>query len=171
MQGVSAGGPLGSHPHASSLMALTRDLSRLHFVVGTDTLVLILPLFTRDFGLESQFSIQNVSSSTVLMTIISRRGVVSKYRNAVAPGGEWRVHSCMCVCSTRVHECLPMPSPSTGGSEALAALHPSVWVRMSVTSGSSRETNRNQEARREPLTDWHLAWSGQGLGAQGRPRA
>ena len=55
MQGVSAGGPLGSHPHASSLMALTRDLSRLHFVVGTDTLVLILPLFTI-------FSVQSVQS-------------------------------------------------------------------------------------------------------------
>lgn len=80
------------------------------------------------------------------------------------------MHSCMCVCT---HACMSVyPRPVQAQvAPRLAALHPSVWVRMSVTSGSSRETNRNQEARREPLTDRHLAWSGQGLGAQGRPRA
>lgn len=49
----------------------------------------------------------------------------------------------MCV-HTCVLECVPMPRPRTGGSEALAALCPSVWVRMSVTSGSPREMNRDR---------------------------
>lgn len=112
VQGASAGGPLGSHPHAPSLMALTRDLPCLHFLVGTDTLVLSLPLFTRDLGLESRFSIQNLSSRTVMMTITSRqRGCLQVKGCRVSPGGEWRMHSCVCtlVCTPACLSVYPCP--------------------------------------------------------------
>ena len=96
------------------------------------------------------------------MPSVTWRGVESAFLHVCA-------HTRMCV-SACVPKCVPVPRPRAGGSKALAALHPSAWVRMSDFWIPTRN-EQDQEATREPLTAQHLAWNGQGLGARGWPRA